>query len=196
MSTQYRLVQSGKTASGGCSASPRFVRACSATGGSLEVDVWRPACNVCVRRRTPDAVDGKTSTSPGRRARMSRLISEAPSTGYCSLAAWVLLFPPPPIFTLPAAQQSFVSSHVAGVGSRYLSLCDNKLYCTGFLSGASTNVSSLLRTNFTIHNGWNRVKNSRTFRTLWFLERCTFITCDNFRANRLRSHSELYRQRC
>jgi hypothetical protein len=27
MSTQYRLVQSGKTASGGCSASPRFVRA-------------------------------------------------------------------------------------------------------------------------------------------------------------------------
>jgi hypothetical protein len=31
MSTQYRLVQSGKTASGGCSAGPRFVRACSAT---------------------------------------------------------------------------------------------------------------------------------------------------------------------
>jgi hypothetical protein len=31
MSTQYRLVQSGKTASGGCSACPRFVRACSAT---------------------------------------------------------------------------------------------------------------------------------------------------------------------
>jgi hypothetical protein len=27
MSTQYRLVQSGKTASGGCSAGPRFVRA-------------------------------------------------------------------------------------------------------------------------------------------------------------------------
>jgi hypothetical protein len=27
MSTQYRLVQSGKTASGSCSASPRFVRA-------------------------------------------------------------------------------------------------------------------------------------------------------------------------
>jgi hypothetical protein len=26
MSTQYRLVQSGKTASGGCSAGPRFVR--------------------------------------------------------------------------------------------------------------------------------------------------------------------------
>jgi penicillin V acylase-like amidase (Ntn superfamily) len=32
MSTQYRLVQSGKTASGGCSAGSRFVRACSATG--------------------------------------------------------------------------------------------------------------------------------------------------------------------
>jgi hypothetical protein len=31
MSTQYRLVQSGKTASGGCSAGPRFVRACIAT---------------------------------------------------------------------------------------------------------------------------------------------------------------------
>jgi hypothetical protein len=31
MSTQYRLVQSGKTASGSCSAGPRFVRACSAT---------------------------------------------------------------------------------------------------------------------------------------------------------------------
>jgi hypothetical protein len=31
MPTQYRLVQSGKTASGGCSAGPRFVRACSAT---------------------------------------------------------------------------------------------------------------------------------------------------------------------
>jgi hypothetical protein len=31
MSTQYRLVQTGKTASGGCSAGPRFVRACSAT---------------------------------------------------------------------------------------------------------------------------------------------------------------------
>jgi hypothetical protein len=31
MSTQYRLVQSRKTASGGCSAGPRFVRACSAT---------------------------------------------------------------------------------------------------------------------------------------------------------------------
>jgi hypothetical protein len=31
MSTQYRLVQSGKTSSGGCSAGPRFVRACSAT---------------------------------------------------------------------------------------------------------------------------------------------------------------------
>jgi hypothetical protein len=31
MSTQYRLVQSGKTASGGCSAGPRFARACSAT---------------------------------------------------------------------------------------------------------------------------------------------------------------------
>jgi hypothetical protein len=31
MSTQYRLVQSGKTASGGCSAGPRFVRASSAT---------------------------------------------------------------------------------------------------------------------------------------------------------------------
>jgi hypothetical protein len=30
MSTQYRLVQSGKTASGGCSAGPRFV-SCSAT---------------------------------------------------------------------------------------------------------------------------------------------------------------------
>jgi hypothetical protein len=30
MSTQYRLVQSGKTASGGCSAGPRSVRACSA----------------------------------------------------------------------------------------------------------------------------------------------------------------------
>jgi hypothetical protein len=27
MSTQYRLVQSGKNASGGCSAGPRFVRA-------------------------------------------------------------------------------------------------------------------------------------------------------------------------
>jgi hypothetical protein len=27
MSTQYRLVQSGKTASGGCSAGPNFVRA-------------------------------------------------------------------------------------------------------------------------------------------------------------------------
>jgi hypothetical protein len=27
VSTQYRLVQSGKTASGGCSAGPRFVRA-------------------------------------------------------------------------------------------------------------------------------------------------------------------------
>jgi hypothetical protein len=27
MSTQYRLVQSGKTASGSCSAGPRFVRA-------------------------------------------------------------------------------------------------------------------------------------------------------------------------
>jgi hypothetical protein len=27
MSTQYRLVQSGKTASGGCSAGPRFDRA-------------------------------------------------------------------------------------------------------------------------------------------------------------------------
>jgi len=27
MSTQYRLVQSGETASGGCSAGPRFVRA-------------------------------------------------------------------------------------------------------------------------------------------------------------------------
>jgi hypothetical protein len=27
MSTQYRLVQSGKTASGGCSAGPRFARA-------------------------------------------------------------------------------------------------------------------------------------------------------------------------
>jgi hypothetical protein len=27
MSPQYRLVQSGKTASGGCSAGPRFVRA-------------------------------------------------------------------------------------------------------------------------------------------------------------------------
>jgi hypothetical protein len=27
MSTQYRLVQAGKTASGGCSAGPRFVRA-------------------------------------------------------------------------------------------------------------------------------------------------------------------------
>jgi hypothetical protein len=27
MSTQYRLVQSGKTANGGCSAGPRFVRA-------------------------------------------------------------------------------------------------------------------------------------------------------------------------
>jgi hypothetical protein len=27
MSTQYRLVQSGKTASGGCSAGPRFFRA-------------------------------------------------------------------------------------------------------------------------------------------------------------------------
>jgi hypothetical protein len=31
MSTQYRLVQSGKTASGGCSAGPRFLRAYSAT---------------------------------------------------------------------------------------------------------------------------------------------------------------------
>jgi hypothetical protein len=31
MSTQYRLVQSGKTASGGFSAGPSFVRACSAT---------------------------------------------------------------------------------------------------------------------------------------------------------------------
>jgi hypothetical protein len=29
MSTQYRLVESGKIASGGCSAGPRFVRACS-----------------------------------------------------------------------------------------------------------------------------------------------------------------------
>jgi hypothetical protein len=31
MSNQYRLVQSGKTASGGCSAGPRFITACSAT---------------------------------------------------------------------------------------------------------------------------------------------------------------------
>jgi hypothetical protein len=31
MSTQYHLVQSAKTASGGCSAGPRFVRACSAS---------------------------------------------------------------------------------------------------------------------------------------------------------------------
>jgi hypothetical protein len=31
MSTHVRLVQSGKTASGGCSAGPRFVRSCSAT---------------------------------------------------------------------------------------------------------------------------------------------------------------------
>jgi len=29
--SQYRLMQSGKTASGSCSAGPRFVRACSAT---------------------------------------------------------------------------------------------------------------------------------------------------------------------
>jgi hypothetical protein len=34
MSTQYRLVQSRKTASGGCSAGPRFVRACSTTDSS------------------------------------------------------------------------------------------------------------------------------------------------------------------
>jgi hypothetical protein len=31
MSTQYRLVQAGQTASRSCSAGPRFVRACSAT---------------------------------------------------------------------------------------------------------------------------------------------------------------------
>jgi hypothetical protein len=39
MSTQYRLVQSGKTASGGCSAGPSFVRACSAT--DLLISAWR-----------------------------------------------------------------------------------------------------------------------------------------------------------
>jgi hypothetical protein len=32
MLTQYHLVQSRKTASGGCSDGPRFVRACSTTG--------------------------------------------------------------------------------------------------------------------------------------------------------------------
>jgi hypothetical protein len=40
MSTQYRLVQSGKTASGGCSAGPRFVRACSATDLFLFIYLW------------------------------------------------------------------------------------------------------------------------------------------------------------
>jgi hypothetical protein len=44
MSTQYRLVQSGKTASGGCSAGPRFVRACSAT--DLFLFIYYVGCNM------------------------------------------------------------------------------------------------------------------------------------------------------
>jgi hypothetical protein len=44
MSTQYRLVQLGKTASGGCSAGPRFIRACSAT--DLFIYLFIEASNV------------------------------------------------------------------------------------------------------------------------------------------------------
>jgi hypothetical protein len=39
-STQYRLVQWGKTASGSCSAGPRFVRDCSAMDFNLLFSVF------------------------------------------------------------------------------------------------------------------------------------------------------------